>query len=200
MAKLAWLRREAQFYQGLHKAYRQRWALFIDRVGHTLPEAVLAIGERLGRDPGDYYRLMLEPPQTIIHWDYNLGNLLFLGAPGDRLSLAVIDWQLVSIGRGLFDVALFLGRHLSPEDRRAKDTALLKMYVAILAENGVQGYSFDQCWHDYRLFMLTDLWRAVFLIGSEHTPEAQVDSFSNFVLPGCSTALLDLNVGELLPK
>ena len=160
----------------------------------------MAIGERLGRDPGDYYRLMLEPPQTIIHWDYNLGNLLFLGAPGDRLSLAVIDWQLVSIGRGLFDVALFLGRHLSPEDRRAKDTALLKMYVAILAENGVQGYSFDQCWHDYRLFMLTDLWRAVFLIGSEHTPEAQVDSFSNFVLPGCSTALLDLNVGELLPK
>ena len=98
----------------------------------------MAIGERFGRDPGDYYHLMLEPPQTIIHWDYNLGSLLFLEAPGDRLSLAVIDWQLVSIGRSLYDVTLFLGRHLSPEDRRAKETALLKMYHAILAENGVR--------------------------------------------------------------
>ena len=200
LAKLTWLRREAQFYQGLHEAYRQRWTSFTATVGHTLPEAVLAIGERFGRNPGDYWHVMLEPPQTIIHWDFNLGSLLFLGTSGDRLSLAVIDWQTVSIGRSLFDVAQFLGRHLSPENRRAKETALLKMYHSILAENGVQGYSFDQCWHDYRLFMLTDLWKAVFFIGGERTPKAQVDAFSNVVLPGCCTALLDLNVGELLPK
>jgi hypothetical protein len=100
----------------------------------------------------------------------------------------------------MWDVAGFLGRHLSPENRRAKETALLKMYHSTLVEYGVRGYSYDQCWRDYRLFMLTDLWKAVFFIGGEGTPKGEVDAFTNFVLPGCCTALLDLNVGELLPK
>ena len=200
LAKLTWLRREAQFYQGLHEGYLERWTSFADRVGHTMPAAVLAIGERFGRNPGDYWHVMLEPPQTIIHWDFNLGSLLFLATSGDRLSLAVIDWQTVSIGRSMYDVAQFLGRHLSPENRQAKETALLKMYHSILVEYGVRGYSFDQCWRDYRRFMLTDLLKAVYLIGGEGMPKGEVDAFSNFVLPGCCNALLDLDVGELLPK
>ena len=40
LAKLPWLRREAQFYQRLHEGYQQHWTSFTDKVGDTLPEAV----------------------------------------------------------------------------------------------------------------------------------------------------------------
>ncbi len=61
---------------------------------------------------------------------------------------------------------------------------LLKMYLAILADNSVHDYPFARCWHDDRLFMLTDLWRAVFFVGKEQASQSEVDAFSNVVFPG----------------
>ncbi len=199
LAELAWLRRGPAFYQGFQDAYQQRWEPFLSRVGHMIAPPILEIGERFARNPGDYWRLLLEPPQTIIHNDYNLGNVLFLATPTGGLSLAVIDWQILSLGHGLYDVALFLGRHLSPQDRQAREMEFLRLYYNILNGNGVQGYSFEQCVHDYRLFMLTDLWRAVFFIGGGKATNAEVRAFSHVVLPRCSRAILENNVSDLLP-
>lgn len=200
LSELTWLRRGAEFYQGFHEAYQQRWEPFLHKVGYMMAPPMVAIGERFARNPGDYWRLMQGPPQTIIHNDYNLGNLLFLGTPTGALSLAVIDWQILSLGHGLYDVALFLGRHLPPDEHQAKEMGLLKLYYRILAENGVQGYSFKQCLHDYRLFMLTDLWRAVFFIGGGKVTNAEIHAFSHVVLPRCTKAILEHNVSELLPS
>ncbi|MCL4860002.1 MAG: phosphotransferase [Caldilineaceae bacterium] len=200
LASLGWLRRQPQVYQAFHDAYQQRWGSFLDQVGHSLAPPIVAIGEQFACNPGDYWSRLQGPPQTIIHNDYNLGNLLFLETPLGGLSLAVIDWQVVSLGHGLYDVALFLGRHLPPEDQRAKEMEFLKLYHTILSENGVQGYSFAQCLYDYRLFLLTDLWRAVFFIGGGKTTKAEIHAFSSVVLPRCSRALLDHQVSELLPK
>lgn len=200
LADLTWLRREPAFYQRLQAAYQQSWEPFLAKVGDTLAPAFVAIGEQFARNPGDYWRLMLEAPQTIIHNDTNLGNLLFLATPTGALSLAVVDWQVISIGHGLYDVALFLGRHLPPEDRQTKTLEFLKLYHTTLLENGVQGYPFDQCLHDFRLFLLTDLWRAVFFIGGGQVTNNEVRAFSQDVLPRCSRSLLDYQVGELLPE
>ncbi|MEZ5258269.1 MAG: aminoglycoside phosphotransferase family protein [Ilumatobacteraceae bacterium] len=58
-----------------------------------------------------------DPVLTVVHGDYRLDNLLF-GPPGSATPLAVVDWQTVSYGSPMNDVAYFLGAGLQIEDRR----------------------------------------------------------------------------------
>jgi len=201
LADPAWLA-DRRYYQTVQARYQQSWEPFLERVGATLPDKILEVGERMTRHGlTGLWSVMLEPPQTLTHTDYHLGNLLYLTKPSGDLSLVVLDWQLVRVGRALYDVALFLGRNLSPETRQAQEMALLRMYHTILVEAGVGGYSFDQCLHNYRLLMLVGLFRVVIMAGGGiNIPDEQIHKQCNIVLPRYSAAIVDLDVDELLPK
>jgi hypothetical protein len=56
------------------------------------------------------------PPLGLVHGDFRLDNLLFT-ADGWR----VVDWQTVSWGPSMIDVAYFIGGGLSVADRRAAE-------------------------------------------------------------------------------
>ena len=56
---------------------------------------------------------MPEGPRTLIHNDYHAENLFF-AATGDARSIAVTDWQVATLGRGVIDIARFLGGNLHP--------------------------------------------------------------------------------------
>lgn len=64
----------------------------------------------------------MNEPQTVIHGDARVGNMLF----GSRFVL--IDWQAVRLGRGAYDLAYFLLLSLSPEQRRAVQARCLERY------------------------------------------------------------------------
>lgn len=184
------------FYQKLQARYQQSWEPFLEKMGDTLPDEILTLGERLNQYGLSFWHHLHKPPQTIIHFDYHLGNLLFLTDREDENSLAVIDWQLTRLGRGVYDVALFLGRNVTPADRKSQEMTFLRMYHTILVESGIEAYSFDQCQHDYRLYALSNLIRTVLFVGGgikAPSPEAY-----ETVLPRCSAAILDLNSAELL--
>ena len=138
-----------------------------------------------------------ERPQTVVHNDYQLGNL-FLGAPESATSLVVIDWQTLAIGLGAFDVACFLGGNISPHERRANEMELLKRYHAILVGNGVQNYSFEQCFAHYRLSMLRLLIRYVLVVGGDFLTPEQEAMFCSVIVPRYVAAILDLNADEVL--
>ena len=55
----------------------------------------------------------------LVHGDYRLDNMLF-GEPGADRPLTVVDWQTVTWGPAMTDVAYFLGCAL-PDDLR-RDT------------------------------------------------------------------------------
>jgi hypothetical protein len=63
----------------------------------------------------------------LVHGDYRLDNMLF-GTDGADRALTVVDWQTVSWGPALTDLAYFLGCALRSEDRRAQYETLLRAY------------------------------------------------------------------------
>lgn len=88
---------------------------------------------------------------ALLHMDYRLDNLLF-DLDGDGVN--AVDWQSMSIGLPGRDVAFFLSTGLVPEDRREHEQPIVAAYHQKLLAYGVEGYSADQCWDDYRFGML----------------------------------------------
>ena len=110
-------------------------------------------GETLRR-VGSYverWQLADAAPFSILHGDYRLDNLLFDPVTGDATS---VDWQAAAIGPPLRDVAYFLGTSLRSDDRAVHEQSLVRTYYSALLERGISGYSFKDCWKDYRIGQL----------------------------------------------
>jgi hypothetical protein len=92
---------------------------------------------------------LLPDPFSLVHVDYRLDNLLI----DDRSKpprISVVDWQSITLGSPLADVAYFMGAGLLPEERRRVERDIVGAYHAALTRTGVGDYGFDRCWDDYR--------------------------------------------------
>ena len=88
-------------------------------------------------------------PRTMIHNDVQADNLFFSREP-DR-PVIFIDWQLVTYGRCVVDVASAIRGILEPEVRRHAEPSLLRLYHEALVRSGVQNYPLERCQADYQL-------------------------------------------------
>ena len=184
-------------FQVVQYLYQQSWPPFASRLASSLPNTIVAIGQRLEDQAIAVYEHLHRPPQTLVHSDFMLDNFFFADVDGE-LSLTVIDWQLLSVGRGAVDVASLLGGNLSIDDRRTHEMNLLRTYHAVLLEHGVRDYSFAQCLDDYRLAMLDGFVRMVISIGGDGLTDEQARAHREIIWPRFCAAVLDLNVDELL--
>ncbi len=185
--------------QSAQDAYLEAWAPFVEYVGDKLSDNMRAVGERYGKNVINMLNRLGEQPRTIVHGDYRLDNLFF-GTPEGDDPLAVIDWQISSRGRGVFDVAYFTCGAMQPADRKAVEMDLLRMYHTILVDNGVRAYDFDQCFEDYRASVLTCLLYSVIEIGSLDTANERGVELFTAIMERAVSAIADLNAAELLPK
>lgn len=130
LAGAEWLNRETPLNQGLIAAL---YAGFIDRYRDDIAPEHRDVCERLVRSFDDYLTAEAASgrQQGLIHGDYRLDNLLF-GEAGAERGLTVVDWQTVSWGPALTDVAYFLGCALPVEARREHGDALLRTYHGAL--------------------------------------------------------------------
>jgi Ecdysteroid kinase-like family len=87
-------------------------------------------------------------PLAVLHGDYRLDNLL-LGS--DDSDIVAVDWQTLMVGPPARDVAYFLGTSLAMELRQAAEERLVGAYHAELVARGVEGYTTERCFEDYRL-------------------------------------------------
>jgi hypothetical protein len=74
--------------------------------------------------------------ETLAHGDYRLDNVMYRWSNIDR-PVVVIDWQLLSRGAGLFDIAYLFAQSLPTAFRRAHEQALLALYLSELRAAGV---------------------------------------------------------------
>jgi aminoglycoside/choline kinase family phosphotransferase len=201
LAEMGWVRSfgTAATRQHLHELYQNSWDPFLEKIKPDLVETVLEIGQRFGGKVMEVLDQFHAPPRTLVHNDYMLDNLFF-GAQGDAVEFAVVDWQFLTYGCGMLDVASFLGGNVSIEDRRAHETDLLRTYHSILLENGVNGYTFEQCVNDYRFAMLDGLLRMVVPIGGGLIRDEQLRAHVDVIWPRFWAAIVDLNAGEMLPE
>ena len=121
---------------------------FVARYGAELDDDVIAVGTYLFAHIGAYLAAG-DGPRTVQHADYRLDNLLF-GGDRHNPTVAVVDWQTVTLGPGASDVSYFLGAGLPTEARRAHEEALVREYHERLTAGGVDAYRWDDCFTDYR--------------------------------------------------
>jgi hypothetical protein len=129
--------------------YRGLLGPFLTRYGARLERDEAAIVERVGDAPRAPLFAPRERPFSLIHVDYRLDNLL-IDERGSPPAVTVVDWQSVTLGPPLNDVAYFLGAGLLPAVRRGIEESIVRDYHTALTGAGIAGYAWDECWGDYR--------------------------------------------------
>ncbi len=128
MAEVEWLNRESPVSQAL---ITQLYAGFVDRYGDLVAPQHRQVCEQMIASFDAYQDDLSEAVHGLVHGDYRLDNMLF-GQPGADRPLTVVDWQTVTWGPSLIDVAYFLGCALTDDVRRDNYDALLRAYHSAL--------------------------------------------------------------------
>lgn len=181
--------------------YRQQAGSVVERYAERLPPGmgslILALRDRLA----GILAALAATPHTLIHLDLHLDNVIFLRPEGDPLAY-VLDWQSVSVGPAMLDVAGFIVESLSVDDRRVHERDLLCAYRDDLARLGVSDYPFERLRDDYLRVLLVRLAGTVGWLA-----RAEVDSLQSrerelveaiFVPGRLFTALDDYRIAERL--
>ncbi|MHC9294790.1 phosphotransferase [Mycobacterium sp. LTG2003] len=133
LGRADWLNRDAPVSQAMIAGL---YAAFAERYDGMITAEQRQVCERLVESFDAYIAAEGEPgrPLGLVHGDYRMDNMLF-GEPGADRVLTVVDWQTVTWGPALTDVAYFIGCALPVERRRGHYYALLRTYHAALGPN-----------------------------------------------------------------
>jgi hypothetical protein len=184
-------------HQSAQQSYADAWQPFVENFAGGLSKEMLGIAERIGTKVIDLLHRFADEPWTIMHGDYRLDNMFF-APPGAPPSLAVVDWQITSRGRGIFDLAYFICGALAPEMRKSHEMELVRMYYDILQQRGVRGYTWERCLREYRTGALYLLVYVVISLGTLDSANERGVALFNAWLERATAAILDLNAAELL--
>ena len=175
--------------------YRNAFPIFVNKAGVLLTDAAKAFGEQLPETLTDKSQFG-KPPRTLIHGDFRLENTFF-GASLGKQGFAVIDWQDISRGEGVWDVAWFIGGCLQvTSERQVAERHLLKIYHETLKTNGVSGYTFDMCWEDYRFAISRYFVQAVLMVASLNPENDRENRLARAVAERFIAAITDLHLTD----
>ncbi len=170
-----------------------------------LPAFLERYGDRIAPEHADVCRRFVpscdgwaqdsRPPLGLVHGDYRPDNLLFAGDG----TCAVVDWQTVTWGSTMLDAAYFLGGALRVEDRRAHEEALVRVYHDELLALGVEGFTWEACWQEYRRQTFHNL---VMVIAASMVVQRtdRGDEMFMATLERSAQQILDLDALALLPE
>ena len=127
--------------------YQSLLPAFLDRYGAHLAPDEADIIAAVAESPACPLFSPLRAPWSLVHVDYRLDNLLI---DPSGLAVAVVDWQSITLGQPLSDVAYFLGAGMLPDPRREAEAAIVHAYHEALLARGVKSYDWATCWQDYR--------------------------------------------------
>ncbi|WP_165423629.1 aminoglycoside phosphotransferase family protein [Ktedonosporobacter rubrisoli] len=136
------LTQELARLQGLYPRFLENWKdqLSSDDQGiyECLLDALPAFWERRKTLQG----------QTLIHGDAHFWNFLYPVDPQKHRTY-LLDWQTYRISSGTDDLAYTIILRY-PHRTKANELGWVKCYHEGLLRHGVTGYSWEQCWHEYR--------------------------------------------------
>lgn len=149
-----------------HEMFRRSRSALEARFGPQLtPQARVILDWEGAHGPALLHRLAAAP-RTLNHGDYRADNIFFDSAPGEAGNVTIIDFQALTVGCPMIDVAYFIRPNMDPADANAAEPHLVEVYHRALVEAGVRTYSLDRCREDYVLGSLWVIHRGVVLIGT----------------------------------
>ena len=151
LSELSWLyNREGRPATATRDLYRAQLPGFVDRYGAKLADDECRIIQQLGEnDESPLTADGLPDVFSLIHVDYRLDNLLF-SSNDSSISVAAVDWQSITLGSPLSDVAYFIGAGLTSADRVPVEEQLVREYFDALCASGVTNFQWPECWQAYR--------------------------------------------------
>lgn len=155
LAELAWLDRATpENLQGMALLVQTLVPGFLERYAARLDDEVVGVTTRFA-ELVTAYLAAREGPLTVAHGDYRVDNLLF---GGERV--VVVDWQTVTRGPGIADLAYLLGASLPTDVRRQHESGLVEHYRQRMAAAGVD-LDPDELADQYRLHAFSGLLMAI---------------------------------------
>lgn len=154
-----------------HSEYLRALPFFIETRGEELSPGMHDQLDWLARNGARVIAEVGGFPTTLIHGDFRLDNLCF-GPNG----VVVFDWQNVQVGPGVADITALTGPMT-----KEQTTGVLGLYHGLLVEQGVRGFSLEECQRARSLMRLFDLQRVVLGITALGSPSGR---FSELVEQG----------------
>lgn len=179
LKRMPLLKSTLQFQLDINDAidFESRSNIGIDRAGSLLSTSISSRKEAMwNQGLMRSLEINVEQPNTMTHCDVHIGNWYVSGAG----HMGLTDWQCVSHGNGVIDLAYALSSALTVGDRRAWEEDLVRLYCESLKENGsTDDISFDTQWLRYRQQMFRAFYNWVYTLGAGNMqPDMQPDDIS----------------------
>ncbi|MHA1931913.1 MAG: oxidoreductase family protein [Promethearchaeota archaeon] len=131
---------------------------------------------------------------TLIHSDAHFWNFFYpKDIDNEKLKACLTDWGTWGIGVGCQDLVFMIGIFLPPESRRLMEKDLIKRYYNNLLKFGIENYSWDECYYDYKLLAFLNLFRIIDWWRRNAPPKTWWPLFES-----CICTIEDLNCMELI--
>jgi len=157
---LGWLRRTNSAEHVVRAMYLRARRRFEASFGSRIPDEIRGLADWLEQEVVALADRACEAPFTLVHGDFRLDNLFF-SAEGAEPEVIFADWQVPSLGPGVYDVAYFLTSTLAPDVDGDAEIALVRQYHDRLQSCGVRDYPLDKCLLDYQRCVLWMLSRSI---------------------------------------
>lgn len=174
------------------------WDPCVAMFPEAMPDEIRAVKERFLAAVPELHHMVGGLVQTVIHGDLRLDNMMFGDTPDVR-PVVLLDWTLTKTS-GLHDVAYLVSQNVDLEERRAHESEIIEHYHRGLLDHGVEGYSLEQCWEDYRLVVLHLFAYAVLIAGTLDPANDRGTAFMRQMLQRSSTAVMDHELLALIPQ
>jgi hypothetical protein len=113
----------------------------------------------------DPEKMVLNRPfgYTLCHGDFHGQNILRVSEEdGSDESLVYLDWQVISVGEGIRDVAYMIMQTCPPYYRRKREKEIVRVWYDELIKKGVDenSYPFELAWSRYKFWCIVG-WCAI---------------------------------------
>lgn len=132
-------------------------------------------------------------PNTLIHNDYRVDNLLW-----DGDDIVVLDFQMSSIASGLLDFAYFVAQSIPKQVRKERFDDLLDTYLSELAANGVE-LDRDVALDRYRRALVFGFMWPLGLMGGYESLDPRGRELAQTMLDRHLSAVADVDALSLYP-
>ena len=178
-------------------AMAQALGPFLENFGAHLTPQQVDIAQQLLPRLNPIQDAFAQAPTTLCHGDLRLDNV-FWGSPDATSPVTLIDWQIATKSRGPYDVAYFMSQSVNPDIRAANEERLVREYHQVLEENGVTGYSWDDCWLEYRTATMSCLVYPIVAGGSIDLANERGLELATKMLDRSLSAIMHLKAYEIL--
>lgn len=174
---------------------QERFGAFVDFLDDRLSVSRRKLYEKVFANwppPLRATRLRTGKALTIIHGDAHAWNFMHPVSP-EAGSLVIVDWAVWQVSVCTDDLSYMIAMHDYPDHRERMEKSLVRFYYDHLLTYGVDNYEWDQCWLDYRISVIGNLFWPVFHWSVQGAPDLWWPNLERSIL-----AFHDLDCMELL--